>query len=76
MLRKKLQNCIPLNSPVHGSISKDKRRGDVKDLTASPAEGVEEGRMERTSKSSLPVGREVVGRDFLGSRAAWFVLVC
>lgn len=39
-------------------------------MTAT-AEGVEDGRVEGTGHGALPVGREGVGSDTLGGRAAY-----
>lgn len=62
---------IPLNSPVHGGVSGNERRNDVEHLGLAATEGVEDGRMEGTGQRALTVGRQGVGRDALGGRAAW-----
>lgn len=61
---------IPLVSPVHSSVGSDKGRNNVEDLVTEAAEGVEERSVESTGKRPLSVGRQVVGGDALGSRAA------
>lgn len=67
---------IPLNSPVHGSIGNDERGRHVENLVTETAEGVEDGGVEGAGQGPLTVGREGVGCDTLGGRAAWVVLVC
>lgn len=61
---------VPLNSPVHGGISDQERRSHVENLVTETTEGVEDGVVEGTGKRSLAVGREGVGSDPLGRRAA------
>lgn len=61
---------LPLNSPVHGSIGNKEGGHNVEDLVAETAEAVEDGSVEGTGKGTLAVGRERVGGNALGGRAA------
>lgn len=62
---------LPLNSPVHSSVGNDEGRHNVKDLATETTESVEDGGVESTSEGALTVGGEGIGRNALGSRAAY-----
>lgn len=65
------RKSIPLSGPVHGGVSGNERRDDIEHLGLAATEGVEDGRVEGTGQRALTVGRQGVGRDALGGRAAW-----
>lgn len=65
-----MSSCIPLNSPVHGSVGNQERGCDVEHLVPKTTEGIEDGSMAGTGQRTLAVRRERVGGDTLGSRAA------
>lgn len=64
---------LPLNRPVHGSVGSNERRNNVEDLVTEATEAVEDGGVEGAGEGALAVGRERVGRNALGGRAACIV---
>ena len=64
------QGCIPLNGPVHDSVSGNEGRSNVEDLVSESAEDVEDGSVTGTGKRALTVGGHSVGGDALGGRAS------
>lgn len=62
--------ALPLDSPVHHAVGDDERGDNVENLVAEATESVEDGGVEGTGEGPLAVGREGVGRNALGGRAA------
>lgn len=56
---------IPLDGPVHRSVSDDERGSDVEHLVPEASPGVEDGGVEGTRHGSLAVSGQGVGDDAL-----------
>lgn len=55
----------PLDSPLHGHVADDQRRGEVENLMAESSPGVENSCVKSTGERSLSVGTECEGCDTL-----------
>lgn len=53
--------CVPLNSPLHGGVGDDKRRGEVEDLVAKAPPDIEDGCVCGSGERALSVSAECVG---------------
>lgn len=65
-----MERYEPLDGPLHGVVSDNHWRSNVKDLMAESAPGVEDSSVECTGERALSVGAESVMHDsLLGLRA-------